>query len=353
MTELIRAGDRSTGVTDVQTRLRALGFDLSDENGFFGSSTERAVRTFQQQRGLLVDGIVGPQTWTELVGASWRLGDRILYLKAPPLRGDDVAQLQSSLNAIGFDAGREDGIFGVNTDAAVRAFQKEYGVAEDGIFGSASHAALTGLRIDRPGLARSLREQLDRLSHPGIGGAIVVIDPGHGGNDPGEARGEAPSEAQVCWDIATHLVQHLERAGAKVEFTRGEREEVDPSERARRANDTNADLFVSIHLNAHNQPSAAGATTFYFGGSTGGEALAENIQEQLVGLGLNDCRSHARSFALLKETRMPAVLVEPVFITNPEEHALLVDPGFTARLAEAIAVGVLSYFETEAAPEIS
>jgi N-acetylmuramoyl-L-alanine amidase len=346
MTKLIRVGDRSAEVTDVQTRLRALGFEIDDENGAFGSSTERATRTFQQRRGLLVDGIVGPQTWTELVGASWLLGDRILYLKAPPMRGDDIAQLQHKLNAIGFDAGREDGIFGVNTDSAVRGFQKEYGVAEDGIFGSASHAALTGLRIERPGSARSLREQLDRLSHPGIGGAIVVIDPGHGGPDRGESTTDGSlTEAQVCWDIARRLTEHLERAGAKIELTRGENEDVDASERARRANEANADLFVSIHLNSHPQASASGTSTFYYGGSVGGEALADDIQEQLVGLGLNDCRSHARAFSLLKETRMPAVLVEPVFITNPEEEALLADPGFTSRIAEATAVGVLTYFE--------
>ncbi|MGH2756809.1 MAG: N-acetylmuramoyl-L-alanine amidase [Actinomycetota bacterium] len=348
MTKLIRPGDRSAEVTDVQVRLRALGFELSDENGYFGPATERALRTFQQQRSLLVDGIVGAQTWNELVGASWRLGDRILYLKAPPMRGDDVSQLQRKLNAMGFDAGREDAIFGTNTDTAVRAFQKEYGVAEDGIFGYTSQAALLGLRIDRPGLARSLREQLDRLSHAGIGGAIVVIDPGHGGQDPGErADGGALTEAAVCWQLASGLAENLERAGAKVELTRGENEDVDASERARRANEANADLFVSIHLNSNPQRNASGTSTFFFGGSSGGEALADDIQEQLVGLGLNDCRSHARSFSLLKETRMPAVLVEPVFITNPEEEVLLTDPEFRSRLAEAMAVGVLTYFEKE------
>jgi N-acetylmuramoyl-L-alanine amidase len=349
MTKLIRSGDRSAEVEDVQVRMRALGFDLADEHGVFGPVTERALRTFQQQRGLLVDGIVGTQTWNELVGASWRLGDRVLYLKAPPMRGDDISLLQRKLNALGFDAGREDAIFGTNTDAAVRAFQKEYGVAEDGIFGSTSHAALLGLRIDRPGLARSLREQLERLSHHGIDGAIVVIDPGHGGIDLGERALEGViTEAAVCWELATSLTEHLERAGAKVELTRGENEDVDASERARRANDANADLFVSIHLNSNPQTSASGTSTFYFGGSSGGEALADDIQEQLVGLGLNDCRSHARSFSLLKETRMPAVLVEPVFITNPTEEVLLTDPEFRSRLAEAIAVGVLTYFEKEA-----
>lgn len=349
MTALIRIGDRSPEVTDVQVRLRALGFPIENESAIFGEATSAAVRAFQQHRGLLVDGIVGPQTWSELVEASWRLGDRILYIKAPPMRGDDVTELQRKLNALGFDAGREDGTFGADSGSAVRAFQKEYGVAEDGIFGPASYAALTGLRVERPGTARSLREELIRLSHPGISGAIIVLDPGHGGGDAGDISPDGTVvEADVCWAMGQQIAHHLEGAGAKVVFTRGETEEVDTGTRVLRGNEAAGDLFLSLHLNANEQKDASGSSAFYFGGSRGGETLADKVQAQLVGLGLNDCRTHARSFSVLKETSMPAVLVEPVFITNPEEVVLLKDPGFTSRVAEAIAVGVLTYFEKDA-----
>src|SRR5918999_1609321 len=178
--KLIREGDRSQEVADVQARLRGLGYEIDDEPGSFGDDTRHAVRAFQQRRSILADGIVGPHTWEELVEASWRLGDRVLYLKHPPMRGDDVTSLQTQLNALGFDAGRGDGIFGPNTARGVRAFQKEYGVTEDGIFGARRHAALQGLRIDRPGTAAGLREEIHRRDGGGLEGTHLLLDPGHG-----------------------------------------------------------------------------------------------------------------------------------------------------------------------------
>lgn len=349
MNNLIREGDRSKKVADVQSRLRTLGYKIEDEAGSFGAATVAAVRAFQQDRGVLVDGIVGPDTWEQIVEASWYLGDRDLYLKHPAMRGDDVATLQSRLNALGFDAGKEDGIFGVDTDRAVRAFQKEYGVAGDGIFGLVSHSALMGLRVDRPGTSAQLREELRRSERRGIAAATVMIDPGHGGDDPGGITADGLTEADACWAIATRLADRLASLGAKVRFTRNEPEAPDTSERAVRANEIDADVYLSIHLNEHAEPTAEGSSTYYFGGSRAGEALADQVQEQLTRLGLRNCRSHARSYPVLRETRMPAVLIEPVFITNPDEAKRLEDQEFLSNVADAIAAGVRRFFElTEA-----
>jgi N-acetylmuramoyl-L-alanine amidase len=101
---------------------------------------------------------------------------------------------------------------------------------------------------------------------------------------------------------------------------------------------------VSLHLNTHDEPTPEGASTFYFGGSRSGEALADKILDELTALGLRDCRSHARSYTILKETRMPAVLVEPVFITNPDEEKRLEDLDFRSMLAAALARGIIRYF---------
>ena len=345
MKDLIREGDRSNQVTDVQSRLRALGYGIDDEAGSFGPATTAAVRAFQQDRSILVDGIVGPHTWSQIVEASWSLGDRDLYLKHPPMRGDDVTALQSRLNALGFDSGKEDGIFGVATDRAVRAFQREYGVAGDGIFGLVSHSALMGLRVDRPGTSAHLREELRRIERPGIAAAMIVVDPGHGGEDPGALTQAGRTEADACWAVATRLADRLASFGAKVRFTRNEPEAPDTSERAMRANQIDADVFLSIHLNEHAEPTAEGSSTYYFGGSRAGEALADQVQEQLVRLGLRDCRSHARSYPILRETRMPAVLIEPVFISNPDEAKRLEDHEFLSNVADAIAAGVRRFFE--------
>jgi N-acetylmuramoyl-L-alanine amidase len=343
---LIRQGDRSQQVADVQARLRALGLPVDDEAGSFGDSTRHAVRAFQQRRGILVDGIVGPHTWSELVEASWRLGDRSLYLKHPPFRGDDVALLQKRLNALGYDSGREDGIFGDDTARAVRVFQKEYGVAEDGIWGPRSQAALAGLRVDRPGTTAQLREELRRA--PDLHDALVVLDPGHGGDEPGRRSAGGLAEADVVWDLAVRLADRLTGMGARVRFTRTEAECPDFSERARRANEIQGDLFVSLHLNEHEETTAEGASTYYFHTSGAGRALAEGIQEALADLGVRDCRSHARSYTVLRETRMPAVLVEPVFVTNPDEAKRIEEPEFRAALAEAIAAGVSRYYSSAA-----
>lgn len=344
MKGLIRPGDHSEEVADIQRRLRGLKLRIDDETGHFGQSTKQALREFQQQRGIIVDGIVGPHTWDELVEASWRLGDRALYLRVPVMRGDDVLALQSRLNALGFDAGRADGIFGRTTDFGVRAFQREYGVPEDGIFGPASHAALMGLRVDRPGTASRLREEL-RRGEGGLTDALIFIDPGHGGDNPGETGPDGLVEAEVCWDLARRLAGRLAAAGAKVRFSRTEVESPNVSERARRANQKSADLFISLHLNAHEEGAGEGATTFYFGGSRSGEALADRLQAELVKLDLKDCRSHARSYPVLRETRMPAVLVEPAFITHSGDEKKMRDSEFLGRVADAITTGVTRYYE--------
>jgi N-acetylmuramoyl-L-alanine amidase len=351
MSSLIRAGDRSERVADVQFRLRGLGLSIEDEPGSFGSSTEAAVRTFQQQRAILVDGIVGPQTWNALVEASWVLGDRVLYLKHPHMRGDDVSTLQRRLNALGFDAGREDGIFGRLAYEAVLAFQREYGVADDGMFGPRTHGALAGLRVDRPGTAAELREELHRRGIE-LADAHVMIDPGHGAGEPGERGANGNTEAEICWDIARLLAERLVASGAQVRLTRTEPENPDSSERAQRANDEGADMFIALHLNWHDEPTAEGASTYYFGTSRSGHALAEAVLTELVKLGCKDCRAHARSYAILRETRMPAVLVEPAFLSNPDEEKMLERLENKAAIADALLAGIRRYYElTPGGPE--
>jgi N-acetylmuramoyl-L-alanine amidase len=100
-------GDRGKEVSDVQKRLRALGYELGREgiDGFFGPRSQIALKRFQQERGLFVDGILGANSWRELVEAGYALGDRLLYLRVPTFRGDDVLALQVKLNLLGFNAG--------------------------------------------------------------------------------------------------------------------------------------------------------------------------------------------------------------------------------------------------------
>jgi N-acetylmuramoyl-L-alanine amidase len=186
--DTISLGARGDDVLDVQSRLAGLGYSIeSEEHGVFGASTQRAVREFQQRRQLIVDGLVGGDTWQELVEAARTLGDRVLYLRAPSYRGDDVRDLQARLNLLGFDAGREDGILGERTHVAIRDFQRNVGLVPDGIVGPVTLEALIRIRPvgTGPGRAAVREGELLRRMAATLEGASIAVDAGHGPADRG------------------------------------------------------------------------------------------------------------------------------------------------------------------------
>lgn len=145
----VRPGDRGPAVEDIQRRLLTLGYDLgrSGVDGVFLGKTQDAVTGFQRERGLAEDGMVGDETWSALVDATFTLGDRMLYLRLPHFHGHDVLALQQALNALGFACGEvPDGIFGPYTERAVRDFQESSGLGPDGIVGDDTVRAIVNLR---------------------------------------------------------------------------------------------------------------------------------------------------------------------------------------------------------------
>jgi N-acetylmuramoyl-L-alanine amidase len=351
--QTIRRGDVGEGVRDIQSRLSATGHIVDPaelEEHRFGATTEQAVRAFQQDRGLLVDGLVGTNTWEELVEAGYALGDRALYLRSPYFRGDDVRLLQGRLNVIGFDPGREDGIFGEQTARAVQEFQRNVGLRPDGIVGATTLDALGRLRSSTPGPGRTeVRETETLRSSDSLSGHRVAIDPGHGPEDPGCAGQGGLLEANVTWQLADLLAAELRARGAEPVLLRARDEDPPPSERADRANAAGADVLVAIHLNDHADPAAEGSSSYYFGRqdsySLAGRALADVIQEELVArTGRKDGRTHQKAFPILRESTMPAVQLEPCFLTNPKEEQLLGEDRFRRELAAAVAEALERYF---------
>ena len=345
-------GARGDAVLDVQGRLAALGYHIDpSEHGEFGPSTKRAVQEFQQRRHLLVDGVVGEDTWGELVEAGYSLGDRLLYVRYPYDRGDDVRALQVSLNLLGFDVGREDGIFGQRTDRAVRQFQRNVGLPPDGIVGTTTIDALARLRPVGPGPGLSTvreGEALRRMS-ASLHGSRIAVDPGHGPSDPGAEGPAGLVEAEVTFLLAEELRDELTRRGAAPFLLRDRETDPPIPARAGMANDLGAELLISLHLNWHVEAAAEGASTYYYGregwSSQAGQRLAEVIQELLVTrLGRKDGRTHPKSLPLLRETQMPAVHVEPCFITNPNEESLLRDASFRQELARALTDAMERFF---------
>lgn len=134
--EPIMRGMQGPAVEDVQTRLAALGFAIDEAetaDRMFGPTTEEAVRTFRMQQDLPADGAVDLSCWSKLVDASYRLGERTLYLRLPNFHGSDVRTLQEALNALGFSCGEADGYFGPHTEAALQQFQENVGIFADGM----------------------------------------------------------------------------------------------------------------------------------------------------------------------------------------------------------------------------
>ncbi len=217
MMQTLSRGARGEAVRDIQARLAGLGYLIDPwEHGEFGASTERSVREFQQRRRLMVDGKVGDDTWNELVEAGYSLGDRVLYLRYPFYRGDDVRALQAGLNLLGFDAGREDGILGERTERAVLDFQRNVGLPPDGIVGTTTVDALRRLRPLAPGPGRAdVREgeALRRLSAT-LEGARIAIDPGHGPGDTGEVGPGGTLESEATLWLAMALAEELRSRGA-------------------------------------------------------------------------------------------------------------------------------------------
>lgn len=335
-------GDRGREVIDVQTRLIEIGFSLGKEgvDGRFGPTTAAAVRSFQDARGIPADGIIGKETWDHLVRASYVLGDRLLYLRLPFTIGDDIAILQNLLKRLGFYTGPMDGVYGSLTDAAVREFQYSTGVHSDGIVGPETIKALEKLRhalvgvetIDFPD-----REDMKRSIY-NLAGLKIAIDSGHGyPPDPGAVGPTGLMESEVAADIAQRLAD-------LVNLAEGQSFRLGPgtlSERAEIANTQDAGLFVSIHLNGSLDPGVQGTVTLYFPTSMLGRVYAERVQARLVqAIGTVDMGAKSKNLYLLRGTKMPAILVEPCFITNKETEAMLREDAYMQKIAVAIFDGI-------------
>ncbi|WP_328463978.1 N-acetylmuramoyl-L-alanine amidase [Actinoplanes sp. NBC_00393] len=359
----IRRGDTGPAVSEIRSILVGLELLGAAEPDVFDDALETAVRAFQQDRGLGVDGMVGDETWGALDAARWRLGSRTLFHSVPDaLVGEDVRTLQERLLEMGFDTGRPDAIYGARTARAVAQFQREVGLVPDGSCGPQTMKALRRLgRKVVGGRPQWLREaEAFRQSGPNLVGKTIVIDPGHGGgDDTGVMVPDGPlrwNEADLVFDLAARLEGRLAAAGMRVHLTRGPSPTTPLSgaERAALANSLGADLLISLHLDGHSSTAAEGVATYHYGtgnglSSTVGERLANLVQREIVvRTGMHDCRTHAKTWDLLRLTRMPTVRVDLGYLTSPADRERLIDPMFREQIVEAMLAAVQRmYFPVE------
>ena len=300
----------------MQHRLRAIlpGAPV-EADGVFGPTTRAALEAFQRLRGLRVDGVCGPQTWNTLVEAGFRMGDRFLYRRTPMVRGDDVAELQQRLCTLGFDTGRVDGIFGDATVRALAEFQRNAGLPVDGIVGGATLQELMRLesRHHDPELVSAVRARAAlRDAPPTLRGRHVAVGEGGG-----------------LGSVTGALRRRLGWAGIRVT----ELHHPDDTVQAKEANELEVDVFVGLRLN----PSTSGCRTAFWSGrhdeSLGGRRLAELVQAEVSrALEIADAGVHGMSVPLLRETRMPAVVVE----IGPARAVVEGAPALAAALAAAL-----------------
>lgn len=171
---------------------------------------------------------------------------------------------------------------------------------------------------------------------------IVCIDAGHGGKDPGAVSGGV-HESNVVLNVAKKIRSFLEAQGCSVLLTRWNDDFIELRDRAYMANNWNADLFVSVHCNSSTRADATGMEVYHHThASEAAKHAADEIYNKLLPVsGLRGRGVKSKDFAVLRETTMPAVLIELGFISNPGDRAKLTDSAWQDDAAQAIADGII------------
>lgn len=169
----------------------------------------------------------------------------------------------------------------------------------------------------------------------------VIIDPGHGGNDLGAADSYV-YEKHINLDVSRRLERSLKEAGFKTIMTRTHDEFIALSERSSIANRHRNAIFVSVHFNSSYRLAALGIETFYRTSTS--EKLAQLVQRELIkNVRATDRGVKTANFAVLRDTKHPAVLVEGGFISNKDERSAITDPLYRQIVADSIARGIVEF----------
>jgi N-acetylmuramoyl-L-alanine amidase len=251
------------------------------------------------------------------------------------MHGDDVAALQSRLTEMGFDCGRVDGIYGPRTELAVKDFQKSVGATIDGKCGPATIIALIRLtKIVSGGVPSTLRQNAVQQSRgPALANKVIVLNPD--GAD------------QLVYDVAVRTEGRLLALGASVFLTRGATNNPTESERISFSNKSNADLMISLNVDSYDNEKAHGAATYFYGSdahgvhSIVGERFASLVQREICArTDLTNCRTHAKTWDLLRMTMAPTVRIDLGYTSNPGDLGRLSRPDFRDVIAEALVIAI-------------
>ncbi|MFC3039966.1 peptidoglycan-binding protein [Virgibacillus xinjiangensis] len=292
-----RDGDRGEPVVELKEDLVELGYaNWSSPSQYYGNVTASVVEDFQSDYDLTVDGIAGSATLSNIEEALdnlYSIGDS----------GEHIVELKKDLTTLGF-ANWSDPTpyYGNITASVVKDFQRAYGLT---ITGTADDITL-----------QTIEDNIVK----------VFLDPGHGGTDPG-AQAYGLDEKDIVLDIALEAGQILrdEYTGAEIHFSRTDDVFVELEERARMANNWDADYFVSFHVNAWMGLGSGFESYIYDGGASNETTNRQNdIHEYIVDrIPVGDRGKKQANFSVLRNTDMPAILLEYMFIDNTFENDYL------------------------------
>ncbi|MBM7624867.1 N-acetylmuramoyl-L-alanine amidase family protein [Sporohalobacter salinus] len=174
----------------------------------------------------------------------------------------------------------------------------------------------------------------------------IVIDPGHGGEKPGAIGQSGVEEKKVNYQIASRIYQQLKSEGFQVILTRGKDQNLSLMQRVKLADNWPADLFISIHADYNYKSWINGTTTYaHWNASEDNWALAWYVQDEIVKrTKTNSNGLKAANFLVLRESKIPSILVETAFLSNPREEYLLTTSAFQQKVADGVVAGVKRYF---------
>ena len=308
----LELGDIGKVIEDLHHLLDEANFPTPIDKSLFTQETADSLRSFQESRHLETTGVCDINTWYALVEAGYRLGDRLLYLQSPMLRGDDVAELQKSLGTIGFDPGQVDGILGENTEQAIRDFQRNAGLPVDAIFGPDSLHMLNRLGDVGPGQpVAAVREHESLLTrNPNLDNKQIVLGEGGG-----------------LGSIINEFSRELTTRNLRVEVI----SHYDERQHARLSNSLDAALYFGITSSSQDLRSIS-----YFSNqrytSPGGASLASTLHDRFLPILGETLETVGRANQVLRETRMPAIVLS----VGPTSDLIAYGPILAATAADAI-----------------
>jgi len=314
-------GDSGEHIVELKKKLVQLGFaSWSKPTRFYGKNTIAAVNRFQSYYGLPITNRATPDTIDkveEILSSGYNIGDS----------GSHIKELKSNLVILGFASWTNPTrVFGDVTSNVLKRFQAAHGLIVNGI--------------------------ADEVTLEKIDNSIVkvFIDPGHGGKDPG-GQGYGLDEKDVVLDIALKTANVLSRdyLGVNVRLSRTDDSYYELIDRANMANEWEADYYISLHTNAHNGR-AHGFESFIFNGKISNETIRrqKDIHSYLINRieVLNRGMKRA-NFSVLRNTRMPALLIEYMFIDNRAENSLLTNASYRTSLANYTAEAIAQSFNLQ------